>query len=776
MTTPPSNRTDAVLARARQELRRRTVVIIDKIYRSVPLSPARKNVVKKLIFSCTGKMFRHTSAYQRWAAYERTHAPNPPQTQLITEESYSSAFSYSNNPLWCADGVREWNDYREVRKRINAALTQQRLSKSPKKLTFRDFSGQPADISSKRIRLPAPPANPDVTILVSVFNELTTTLECLASIAETASNSEPSFEVLIANDASTDESERVLSDIAHVRVITQSQNIGFLRNCNAAAEHARGRLILLLSNHVQVTKSWLTSLVACLESSVDIAVVGPRTVYPNGWLREAGTSLRADGTSEPTGLGDLPDLPRYSYDRDVDYCSRACLLIRKADFDRLSGFDELYTPTYCEDSDLCLRLRAEGRRIVYCARATVLHRPSLTTASPEDDHKHRQIFANLANFASRWRADLDRMDDVRTIAFYLPQFHPFPENDLWWGPGFTEWTNVAKAQPNYVGHYQPRMPADLGFYDLRVTETMEKQAALARRYGLGGFCYYYYWFAGRRLLERPIENMLLSSRPEFPFCLCWANENWTRRWDGQEHDVLMAQKHSDEDDVDVIRDLIRYFRNPNYIRINGKPLILVYRVTLFPDFARTSALWRQICRDEDIGDIYIAQVESFELASAGGDLERFGCDAAVEFPPQGLAEPYPVTAPLLNPNFQGAVADYRDIAVRYATRELPAYKRFLGVMPGWDNTPRRQNNSYSFENASPGAFQAWLETAITRTKQQHCGDERLIFVNAWNEWAEGAYLEPDRRFGHSFLEALRHARDHDRLIRRTSHSPADFIP
>ena len=773
MTTPPSNRIGAFLARARQGLRRRTVVIVNKVYCSIPLSQAKKNTVKSLIFSCTGKMFRHTSAYQRWAAYERTHAPDPAQNRPITEERYSRTFSYGNHSLWCADGVREWSDYREVCERIDAALTQQRLSKHPKKQAIRDLSGQPAETSSKRIRLPAPPAKPDVTILVPAFNELTSTLECLASIAETASNTGPSFEVLIADDASTDESARVLGDIAHLRVVTQPQNLGLFRNCNAAAKHARGRLLLLLSNHTQVTKGWLSALVACLESSADIGTVGPRMVYPNGWLQGAGASLRADGTSEQVGFADLPDLPRYAYDRDVDYCGVACLLIRKADFDRLGGFDERYAPTHGADSDLCLRLRAEGRRSVYCARATVLHHVSVSIDHVEDDFKRRHVADNLAKLASRWRAELDRMDDVRSIAFYLPQFHPFPENDLWWGPGFTEWTNVAKAQPNYVGHYQPRMPADLGFYDLRLTETMEKQAALARRYGLGGFCYYYYWFAGQRLLERPIENMLLSGRPDFPFCLCWANENWTRRWDGQEHDVLMAQKHSDEDDAEVIRDLIRYFRSPNYIRINGKPLILVYRVTLFPDFARTAAIWRQICREEGIGDIYLAQVESFELASAEAAPERYGCDAAVEFPPQGMAEPRPVTAPLLNPDFQGAVADYRDIAVRYATRELPAYKRFLGVMPGWDNTPRRQNQSYSFENASPGAFQAWLETAIIRTKQQYTGDERLIFINAWNEWAEGAYLEPDRRFGHSFLEALRHARDHDRLIRKTSYLPAD---
>jgi lipopolysaccharide biosynthesis protein len=264
--------------------------------------------------------------------------------------------------------------------------------------------------------------------------------------------------------------------------------------------------------------------------------------------------------------------------------------------------------------------------------------------------------------------------------------------------------------------------------------------------------------------------MLETGKPDFPFCLCWANENWTRRWDGQENEILMAQNHSDEDDLAVIHDLMRYFRSPNYIRIDGKPLILVYRITLFPDFKRTASIWREECRRAGMGEIYIAQVESFELAAAGTHPQDMGCDAAVEFPPQGMAQPIDLTAPLLNPQFQGSVADYRDIAVRYATRDIPAYKRFMGVMPGWDNTARRQDNSYSFTEATPGSFQAWMETTVARTKQQFSGDERLVFINAWNEWAEGTYLEPDRRFGHTFLEAHRNALDADYLARKDKYS------
>lgn len=733
-------------------------------YRALPLSQPKKMALKSAIFRSTGPLLSETNAYRRWDAHRRTHAP-----YLESVGHAPPADMQIQNPLWEIDGVREWADYGVVERRIRAAGETGSASVAPKAFTTISFAhGNLLAVASK-IEVPAPGDSPDITILIPAYNHIRTTLECIASICASAAD-EPSFEILIANDASTDETAATLSAIPNLRVVTQPKNLGFLRNCNEVSRSARGRILVLLNNDVQVVAGWLSALTDCLEADPCIGAVGPRIVYPSGHLQEAGTSLRSDGTSNMIGLNADPNMDRFAYDRDVDYCSGACLMMRTSDFVELGGFDESYAPAYCEDSDLCMRFRKNGRRIVYCAGATVIHHLSKTSDSMPSDYKLSCIANNLTTFTNRWAADLDSMDDVRAIAFYLPQFHPIPENDAWWGPGFTEWTNVTKARPNFVGHYQPRVPADLGYYDLRVTEVMEKQAELAKRYGLHGFCYYYYWFGGHRLLERPIEQMLATGRPDMPFCLCWANENWTRRWDGQEHDVLMAQKHSDTDDEAVIRDLIRYFKSPHYIRVGGKPLILVYRVTLFPDFARTAAIWRQVCKDEGIGDIYIAQVESFELASSGISPTKLGCDAAVEFPPQGMADPISLESPLLNPDFQGAVADYRDIATKYATRDMPAYKRFMGVMPGWDNTARRQNNSYAFVNATPGAFQAWTEAAVARTKEQFSGDERLIFVNAWNEWAEGAYLEPDRRFGHSFLEAFANAKSADRLVRKHRYS------
>jgi GT2 family glycosyltransferase len=757
----------------RSGVRRRLGVAAKSAYQSLPMAPARKRAIKGVLLRTFAPILSHTAAYQRWRAYEATHAATPIEGRSISAPYPSftqPVHDIAENILWQADGIREWTDYADVKQRIATELGVQRDTRRPASLSLINFAKLSPEDAAKKIALPPVVDAPQVTILVPVYNQLVTTLECLASIAASQQPGDPTFEVLIANDASTDDTASVLATIANLRVVNQPENLGFLRNCNAASVQARGQYLVFLNNDVQVTPGWLAAMLRSMADDEQVGAVGPKIVYPSGWLQEAGTRLHRDGSAELTGLNDQPDLARYTYSRNVDYCSGACLLVRTGEFRELGGFDTIYAPAYCEDSDLCMRLRAKGRRIVYCAEATVIHHLSKTSDALPSDYKLSCIAKNLDTFASRWRTDLDNLDSVRTIAFYLPQFHPIAENDLWWGQGFTEWTNVTKAQPNFVGHYQPRLPADLGYYDLRLPEILQKQAELARRYGIGGFCYYYYWFAGHRLLERPIEQMLATGKPDFPFCLCWANENWTRRWDGQEHEILMGQQHSDDDDLAVIHDLIRYFRSSNYIRIDGKPLILVYRITLFPDFARTAALWREVCRKEGIGEIYIAQVESFELVSSGIHPSQMGCDAAVEFPPQGMARPIQIDSPLLNKEFGGAVADYRDIAVTYATRELAPYKRFMGVMAGWDNTARRQNNSYCFQNATPGAFQAWMEATIQRTKQQSSGDERLVFINAWNEWAEGTYLEPDRRFGHSFLQAHANAMDADYLMRANKYS------
>ncbi|MGY6215130.1 glycoside hydrolase family 99-like domain-containing protein [Methylolobus aquaticus] len=346
---------------------------------------------------------------------------------------------------------------------------------------------------------------------------------------------------------------------------------------------------------------------------------------------------------------------------------------------------------------------------------------------------------------------------TRVIAFYLPQFHPIPENDIWWGKGFTEWTNVTRARPLFPGHYQPHLPSDLGFYDLRVPEVREAQVELARQFGVYGFCYYYYWFAGQRLLERPLNEMLTSGSPDFPFCLCWANESWTRRWDGREQHILMEQRHSNTTDVRFIRDVIPAFRDERYIRIGGRPLLLVYRTELLPDPKRTAEVWREECRRAGIGDIFLCRAEAFTRC----DPASVGFDAAYEFPP--LQADVPELDPreffggshdLERGNFSGKIFPYESLVEGACAQERPPYQRFRGVMVSWDNSARRGNTAYIWQGSTPELYGRWLRNACDEAERVYSRpDERLVFVNAWNEWAEGCHLEPDQRFGRLYLEA-----------------------
>lgn len=340
--------------------------------------------------------------------------------------------------------------------------------------------------------------------------------------------------------------------------------------------------------------------------------------------------------------------------------------------------------------------------------------------------------------------------ETRLIAFYLPQYHPIPENDAWWGKGFTEWTNVARARPLFAGHEQPDLPADLGFYDLRLPEVRQAQADLARAYGIDGFCYYHYWFNGRMLLERPFDEVLASGTPDFPFCLCWANENWTRAWDGLDREVLVEQKYNADDDREHLRWLANAFRDARYIRVGNRPLLLVYRVSLLPNPRKTAQIWRDEARKLGFDDLYLCTVES--LSDKRLDPATIGFDAAVEFQPDWQHLP----APLQYTAEQNSIYDYAAVAQAMMQKPAAPYTRFPCVVPGWDNTARRRSKAFVFHNSAPAIYQQWLESTLSSFTPPH-PEANFVFINAWNEWAEGAHLEPNQRWGHGYLEATRNA-------------------
>lgn len=363
---------------------------------------------------------------------------------------------------------------------------------------------------------------------------------------------------------------------------------------------------------------------------------------------------------------------------------------------------------------------------------------------------------------------------ARAIAFYLPQFHPIPENDVWWGNGFTEWTNVVAGKPRFKGHGQPHLPADLGFYDLRVPETRQQQADLARAAGIEAFCYYHYWFQGKRLLHRPLDEVLATQQPDFPFCLCWANESWSRAWSGREHEVLVRQDYDAADDAAHIEWLCDVFVDRRYLRVDGRPLFLFYMPEKLPDATRLLAQWRQHAIERIGTDPYFCAVRTgFSTRDAVG-LRALGFDGVVEFEPNRVHFPPKqnatghVTAMLrryLPSRWYDALRDSRWLGRReistivdysaYVAGRLAAppidEASYPVVFPSWDNSARRTAATI-IENNDAAQYSRWLGDAIARVESR-APDQRLVFLNAWNEWAEGCHLEPDKLHGHAFLDA-----------------------
>jgi lipopolysaccharide biosynthesis protein len=348
---------------------------------------------------------------------------------------------------------------------------------------------------------------------------------------------------------------------------------------------------------------------------------------------------------------------------------------------------------------------------------------------------------------------------ARAIAFYLPQFHPIPENDEWWGKGFTEWTNTAKAKPLYRDHYQPHVPADLGFYDLRLPETRIAQAQLARKHGIEAFCYFHYWFAGKRILDRPFNEVLASGQPDFPFCLCWANQTWSGVWHGAPDRILIEQTYPGrEDHRRHFETLLPAFSDRRYLTVDGKPLFVIYNPSRLPDSVRVSDYWRELAIKSGLAGLYLVA----ENRHADWDPRRSGFDATVivRLPPI-RREWVPWSQPL--DKLKGKCLDwlgrptvylYDEIIDSLLTGPVPGIESFPCVIPNWDNTPRSGANGLVLHGATPDGFRRQVRRALHRMRDVP-NEHRIIFVKSWNEWAEGNHLEPDLKFGLGYLEALR---------------------
>lgn len=353
---------------------------------------------------------------------------------------------------------------------------------------------------------------------------------------------------------------------------------------------------------------------------------------------------------------------------------------------------------------------------------------------------------------------------VRVIAFYLPQFHPTPENDRWWGKGFTEWTNVGKARPLFRGHYQPRVPADLGYYDLRLPETRQQQADMAREYGIEGFCYWHYWFGNnRQLLQRPFNEVLASGEPDFPFCLAWANHSWEDKQFNKEgtHRVLMEQLYpGDSDYIAHFKALLPAFRDKRYIRVDGKPLFMIYAPNELPDATHFIGLWQQLAHENNLPGIHF--VAQTNLASEVDILKGKGFDAVnvvrlFDFFKHNYSLCEKVRMKIMRLVFgRGQIVKYERAAKYFCGKDEEREDCYPTLIPNWDHSPRSGRKGHILVHSTPDKFKAHVKDTLHHV-QHKTTEKRIVFLKSWNEWAEGNYMEPDLKFGRGYLQALKDA-------------------
>lgn len=454
-----------------------------------------------------------------------------------------------------------------------------------------------------------------------------------------------------------------------------------------------------------------------------------------------------------------------SFEADIYDCKREInkkqVIIKKQEAELNSKqmtIDNLMVQNHELDEALKKVLNSKGWKVLERARKIIPKKKAVSDSinvQPEaektkDFGKYKSQYEDNIDFSK-----LGSKPEVKALAFYLPQFHTFPENDKWWGKGFTEWTNTKKAIPRFESHYQPKEPHDdIGYYTLDNVKTIKRQVELAKQHGIYGFCFYYYWFSGKRLMEKPLDLFLEDKSINFPFCLCWANENWTRTWDGQNKNILIEQKYNKSDPKKFILDMKKYLKDPRYIKVDGRPLLLIYEPNSIPDFEKVVEEWRKVAKKEGIGEIMIWS----KNVMADHDFKNADfVDGEFDFAPTGHGDVLMESA-VIEVNSKHSIFDYAKyveaLSGDFYHEHTPVKPFYYSCTMGWDNSPRRKDGYTIFSNYSPEGFYNWLRLLIGETKRRLPEDKRFILINAWNEWAEGTYLEPDKKYGYANINTV----------------------
>jgi GT2 family glycosyltransferase len=641
--------------------------------------------------------------------------------------------------------------HRREQERINSFV--------PTPARLENFEGQELLSGlAKHLVLPTS-ENPQVSIIIPCFNQVKYTLECLTSIAK--AKNDLAVEVIALDDCSSDQTPEFLPLVTGLIFERNTENLGFLKTANQAVALCSGEYIVFLNNDAQVTDHWLDELIKTFDRHSNVAAVGPKIIFPNGRLQEAGVCIMHDFSADMIGLFDDPALPKYNYEREVDYCSGACLMIKREYFLSSQMFSEELSPAYCEDMELSLKLRKNGGRCFYNPAAVVFHHLSVSSNRLGNSWKLAQIAKNQQLLSESWQSEVDKLNQVRLIAFYEPQYIPKSPDPLEVGKGSAEWTRILVAatdgnQPNYG-----QFPADLGYYDLRVQANWLDQMQMAARCGLFGFCYLVSVFNADSYAKLPIDYLNDTAADTLPFCIGLVDEDWTQRWVSGSRQKLSAEQYEEALLSEPCARILELFRHPKYIRINGNAVLIMKNIASHAGAARIIEQLRSLCAKAGLPNAYIIAVEDSQSNEMPTMPEAL-LDATIRYPLQDSFADEITPTDTSSETETSRVDLYAKLMQACcfpngnSKNDNPA-QYYNCVFTGWHTNSRDMSVSPKLIEGSAGYYRAWLESAIKQARREKFGDERMVFIHAWNDWLSGAHLEPDRARGHALMEATLNA-------------------